>query len=90
MAHNLGLTKRATNFDEYAIDFADAVGVRHDDQALTHEDDPARGKQQLATLGQDFLGRLLMVVHAESPGDVIRLISTRRASPGDRRQYGAR
>lgn len=79
--------KRAANLAKHGVDFADAVGVFYDDQALTGEDEDAESEQRLLTLGMDFLGRILVVVHSESEDADIRMISARKASPVQRRQY---
>lgn len=79
--------KRATNRAKHGVDFADAVGVFHDDRALTREDTHAVGEQRFVSLGMDFLGRLLVVVYSEPNDWTIRLISARKASAGERRQY---
>ncbi|MCC7458188.1 MAG: BrnT family toxin [Nitrospira sp.] len=52
------------------------------------EDPDAHGEQRFVTLGMDALGRILVVVHTPR-GDRIRLISARKASRGESRQYHA-
>ncbi|MHB1705221.1 MAG: BrnT family toxin [Acidithiobacillus sp.] len=79
--------KRQTNLRDHRVDFADAVGVFFDDCALTTEDVDAEGEQRLVTMGRDFLDRVLIVVYTERGGDEIRLISARKASPGERKAY---
>jgi uncharacterized DUF497 family protein len=56
--------------------------------ALTMEDPDAEGEQRLVTLGMDALGRILVVIHAPR-GSRTRLISARKASPGEAEQYHA-
>jgi len=68
------------------VDFADAVGVSDDPAGRTIEDD-ADGEMRCITLGCDFTGRVLYVVWTLRNEDTIRLISTRKASPGEARQY---
>ena len=63
--------------------FADAALVPEDAQALTI-DDPDHDEPRFRTLGADPMGRLLVVVYAMGPGDAIRLVGARRASPGER------
>ncbi len=79
--------KRQANRRKHGVDFADAVGVFFDDNALTLEDKDAEGEQRLVTMGRDFLGRVLLVVYVERDTDEIRLISARKASPGECKQY---
>lgn len=69
------------------MDFADAVGVFFDDDAMTIEDTDSEGELRLVTMGRDFLDRVLLVVSTERDHEEIRLISARKASAGERRQY---
>ncbi|MBI3826332.1 MAG: BrnT family toxin [Candidatus Rokubacteria bacterium] len=82
--------KAATNLRKHGVDFADAGTVLHDEQAITIHDDSADDEARFVTLGMDALGRTLVVVYTwrdERP----RLISARRATRSERRQYeGAR
>ncbi|MBU2790039.1 BrnT family toxin [Acidithiobacillus caldus] len=80
--------KRQVNLAKHRVDFADAVGVFFDDHALTTEDVDAKGEQRMVTMGRDFLDRILIVVYTERAEDEIRLISARKASPGERKCYG--
>jgi len=79
-------TKRRTNLNKHGVDFADAVGVLEDPAGLTIEDD-VEGEMRCITLGCDFTGRVLYVVWTPCDDGCIRLISARKASPGEARQY---
>jgi uncharacterized DUF497 family protein len=78
--------KAASNLGKHGIDFADAVGVFGDDWALTIKDEVVEGQQRFATLGTDFLERVLVVVYTYR-GGTIRVISARRATKKERRAY---
>jgi len=78
--------KAASNLGKHGIDFADAVGVFQDGWALTIKDEVVEGEQRFATLGTDFLERVLVVVYTYRSG-TIRLISARRATRKERRAY---
>lgn len=78
--------KAATNRSKHGVDFADAATVLSDEFALTRSDD-ASDERRFVTLGLDALGRLLVVVFTWR-GDEIRLISARRATASERKQYG--
>jgi len=77
--------KAARNRKKHRVDFADAVSVLYDELAVTiptmHADE-----ERFATMGQDALGRLLVVVYTWRD-DKIRIISARRATGRERRQY---
>jgi len=77
--------KARANAKKHGISFADAVGVFEDPHAITI-DDPYPDEQRFATMGLDFLGRVLIVCWTPR-GDDIRLFSARRATPGERASY---
>lgn len=71
--------KAAANVKKHSVEFADAVGVFNDPGALTIEDPDSEGEQRFLSLGLDFLGRLIVVAYTYR-GDVIRVISARKAT----------
>jgi uncharacterized protein len=77
--------KAAANVRKHRVDFADAVSVFSDPMALTI---PAESdaETRFATLGTDSLGRHLVVIYTWR-GNRIRLISARKATPRERKQY---
>ncbi len=77
--------KAKTNLEKHGVDFADAVAVFEDDAALTLPDtDP--DEERFITIGMDVLTRILVVVYTWR-GDDIRLISARKATPRERKEY---
>jgi uncharacterized DUF497 family protein len=78
--------KAQENIRVHGINFAVAVGVFEDENALTIEDIDAEGEQRFRTLGMDGLGRLLVVVYTYR-GEKIRLISAWKASRKQEKQY---
>jgi uncharacterized DUF497 family protein len=77
--------KAAANLRKHGVDFADAATVLSDDFALTVLDDDPEEDRWL-TLGVDALGRLLVVAYTWRD-DTVRLISARKATASERRQY---
>ena len=77
--------KARTNYRKHGVDFFDAVLVLEDPYALTIEDETTR-EQRYITLGLDGLGRLLIVVYTFR-GEIIRVISARRATARERQAY---
>ena len=77
--------KARSNLRKHRVDFADAVGVFDDPRALTREDF-VRGEIRFATLGLDVLGRLLVVVWTQRD-DELRIISARRTTRGETKNY---
>lgn len=80
--------KARGNQRKHGVDFADAALVLEDDRALTVRDE-ATDEERWVTLGCDALGRVLVVVYTWR-GEVARLISARKATPVERRQYEAK
>ena len=80
--------KAAANVAKHGVSFAHAEQALRDPRALTMEDPDAEGEQRMVTLGMDALGRILMVIHTRREGRT-RVISARKASPGERAQYDA-
>lgn len=78
--------KNISNVKKHGIDLVDVEGVFHDPVALTVEDREHK-EQRFVTLGMDNFDRLLVVVYTWRDGDVIRVISARRADSQERKAY---
>ena len=78
--------KAKKNFEKHGVDFADAVGALEDELGLTMPDLHCQSEQRFITVGMDLLGRLLVVIYSWR-NERIRLISARRATSRERRQY---
>jgi uncharacterized DUF497 family protein len=77
--------KAKANLKKHRIDFADAVTIFSDDRAITIEDDNP-DEERLVTIGMDALGRILVVVYTWR-GESIRIISARKATSRERKEY---
>ena len=78
--------RAATTLRKHGISFEKASTVFGDILSRTIHDDRHRGEDRFVTIGKSFRGRLLVVVHLEE-GDRIRLISARRATASERKDY---
>lgn len=78
--------KAARNFRKHGVRFADAVFVLEDEYALTIEDDVS-SEERFITVGRDPMDRVLVVVWTWRDDDRIRVISARKATARERRQY---
>jgi uncharacterized DUF497 family protein len=77
--------KARANAQKHGVAFSDAVGVFGDACAITL-DDPHPAEHRFVTMGLDFLGHVL--VDCWTPrGDDIRVVSARKATPGERANY---
>ena len=77
--------KAQSNYRKHGIEFADAVSALTDDYAITIEDDYL-DEERFVTIGTDAFGRVLVVVFTWR-GESVRLISARKATHNERRQY---
>lgn len=85
MAFEWDPAKAAGNLRKHGVDFADPAGVLEDPGACTRPD--LRGNEERwVTIGSDHLGRAVVVVWTWRR-DRIRIISSRLATPRERRQY---
>ena len=85
MSYEWDPNKAITNIEKHGIDFADAVTVFDDLNAVTI-DDPDYEEQRFITIAMDAFSRILVVVYTWR-GDRIRLISARKATKNERKQY---
>ena len=77
--------KAKGNLKKHNVRFSDAITVFSDDRALTIEDDDPE-EQRFITIGLDATARIIVVVYTWR-GDDIRIISARRATKNEIKQY---
>ena len=79
--------KAKTNAAKHGVRFEEAATVFADPLSLTISD-PAhsQAEDRFIVLGESHSGKLLVVVHTER-GDNLRIISARRASRRERKNY---
>ena len=79
--------KAVSNFRKHGVSFEEAATIFGDPLSRTIPDHRNySGEDRLVTIGMSFRRRLLVVVHLEEESR-IRLISARRATPSERRDY---
>jgi uncharacterized protein len=83
--------KANLNFRKHGVSFEEAATVFADENArLKHDPDHSHQEDRFILLGLSARLRVLIVCHAYREDDnVIRIISARRATPGERKQYGS-
>jgi len=83
--------KAKSNAQKHGVSFEEAESVFFDEQALLFEDpQPLHEEERFVLLGVSASLRLLVVVHALRERDVIRIISARKATRLETRQYEIR
>ena len=78
--------KAKDNLRKHGVDFADAVIALEDENALTIEDKDHE-EQRFKTLGMGPTLNVLYVVHCERSENRIRIISARKASNREIKDY---
>jgi uncharacterized DUF497 family protein len=78
--------KASDNLRKHGVDFADAVLALEDENALTIEDRDHE-EPRFKTLGMGPYAKVLYVIHAEHDRNCIRIISARKATRNEVRQY---
>jgi len=83
--------KAADNLRKHRVSFEEACTVFADENArLKHDPDHSQREDRFILLGFSARLRVLIVSHAYRENDgLIRIISARRATPRERRQYGS-
>jgi uncharacterized protein len=79
--------KAEINFKKHKIRFADAEMVLYDPFAMTLKEHVVGAEQRFVTIGSDAVGRIIAVVYSYR-ADTIRLISARKTTLTERKQYG--
>jgi uncharacterized DUF497 family protein len=78
--------KNAINLRKHGVALSEGDGVLSDPLALTIKDATTADELRLVTVGTNIFGSLMVVVWT-GRGEDIRLISVRRATPKERRNY---
>ena len=78
--------KARANARKHRVEFGDAVAVFEDSSAVTISDEESEEEERWVTIGLDVFGRLLVVVYTWR-GNIIRVISARKASRREQRDY---
>ncbi|MFP4532149.1 MAG: BrnT family toxin [Desulfobacterales bacterium] len=78
--------KAESNFKKHKIRFSDAEMVLYDPFAMTLEEQVVAAQQRFVSIGSDAVGRVIVIVYSYR-ADTIRLISARKATPSERKQY---
>ena len=79
--------KADANLAKHGVAFADVEVVLTDPLALTTQDPDAEGERRFLTIGADAFGRILAVIYTYRDKGQLQLISARRATRNERRNY---
>ena len=80
--------KNKINKVKHGVSFEEAKTVFYDDDALLEYDASHSGSEErFRILGRSENGRILLVVHCLRSGNVIRIISSRKATKKEKDNY---
>jgi len=79
--------KAAINLKKHGVSLGEATGSLLDPSALVREDEDAEGEARFVLVGMSREGRLLTVCYTLREEETIRLISARRSTRREERQY---
>jgi uncharacterized protein len=83
--------KASSNEKKHGVSFEEARSVFFDEQGLLLEDpQPVHEEERFVLLGLSASLRILVVIHALREEDVIRIISARKATRLETREYEIR
>ena len=84
--------KARANLRKHGVEFEEARTVFHDENAIQfYDDDHSIGEDRFIMLGTSYRLRVLVVVHTETGrGEIIRLISARKATAREQEHYTGR
>jgi len=86
MAPTFDPDKDGANIAKHGLSLVEGEGVLNDPLGLTIEDESSEGEPRWITIGANASGELLVVVWSERD-DGERLISVRRATAKERKDY---
>ena len=79
--------KAASNLKKHGVSFDETATALLDPMALVREDDDALHEARFVAVGISNAGRLITVCYSLQNEETIRLISARKATNNERRQY---
>ena len=81
------VNKAATNLIKHGVSFEEATTVFGDPLSDTFPDpDHSREEQRFVIVGSSERGKMLVVAHTDD-GELVRIISAREATHGERESY---
>jgi len=83
--------KNKTNFEKHGVTFEESQTVFYDENAwLEYDEGHSEREERFRLLGFSILGNILIVVHCVRNEEIIRIISARKATASETREYERR
>ncbi len=81
-------SKARSNLKKHGVSFEEAQSVFYDEHAVQFFDPESSSQEErFLMLGVSENSRILLVCHCEKEGEVIRIISARKATSKERKHY---
>ena len=91
MTYECDEVKAQLNIAKHGVSFDEAKSVFNDECALVmFDEEHSSDEERFLLLGQSIKERILLVVHCYKQGDIIRIISARKATKKEKKQYKER
>ncbi|WP_298057781.1 BrnT family toxin [uncultured Campylobacter sp.] len=91
MNYEWNLIKERLNIAKHGVDFKEPKSVFADEFALVlFDEDHSNDEERFLILGMSQKERILLVVHCYRENDTIRIISSRKATKNEAKQYKER
>ena len=91
MNYEWNLIKERLNVAKHGVDFEEAKSIFADEFALVlFDEDHSNDEERFLILGMSQKERILLVVHCYRENDTIRIISSRKATKSEAKQYKER
>lgn len=91
MTYEWDEVKAQLNIAKHGVSFDEAKSVFGDERGLViFDEDHSEDEERFLLLGVSLKERILLVVHCYKQGDIIRIISARKATKNEQRQYKER
>ena len=91
MNYEWNLIKERLNIAKHGVDFEEAKSVFADEFALVlFDEDHSNDEERFLILDMSQKERILLVVHCYRENDTIRIISSRKATKNETKQYKER
>ncbi|MDA3063101.1 MULTISPECIES: BrnT family toxin [unclassified Campylobacter] len=88
MTYEWDEVKARLNIAKHGVSFDEAKSVFGDERGLViFDEDHSEDEERFLLLGVSLKERILLVVHCYKQGDIIRIISARKATKNEQRQY---
>ena len=80
--------KAKLNLAKHSVSFEEALSVFNDEFALLiYDEEHSSDEERFLLLGKSLVNNLLLVVHCYKEKDVIRIISARKATKNESKEY---